>query len=204
MACCCGPQVCLCSTPANGAKATQVLAEFSNFTCFNGASSVRAVWRDFANITITNYLNDLSVYCSVLDPQPVWTPAGAVVYGFSATYSPGYCENSELSMDLVFNCNDGSGRLGGSLGFSFRRDAEPQKNQQGTEFISRCGWCGSAFTPDTCNGSSTFGSVLPAPAGNVCTMQSGTVSQMSLQYVVGTGNDFDLASYTGDITYTPL
>lgn len=208
MACCCGPQTCLCSTPPNGAKATQVLVEFLNFTCDGGASTVRPVWRDFANSTITNYLNGLSLYLSVLNPQPAGFPASMVAYGFSATYTPGYCEVSGVSMRTQFQCSNGAGTGLGSFSLGFRRDAEPQGTPlPGPPFInytSRCGWCGNAFTPDTCDGSRTFGDGFPAPAGNVCTMAQGTSSGVAFQMVLGSGNNFDIAAYTGDIRYTPL
>jgi hypothetical protein len=200
MACCCGPQVCLCSTPANGAKATQVLVEFLNFT-YNGGA--RAVWHDFASSTITNYLNGLSLYCAIVNPQPAYA-GSRIVYRFSASYSPGYCEVSGVSLEILFGCSNGAGAALGVFGFGFRRDAEPQRNPQGTAFISRCGACGSAFTPDTCDGSGTFGTPLPTPPCNVCTMASGTSFGWTLAYIIGPGNDFDIANYTGDIRYTPL
>lgn len=204
MACCCGPQVCLCSTPSNGAKATQVLVEFLNFT-YNGGA--RAVWHDFASSTITNYLNGLSLYCAIVNPQPSYAGSN-VVYRFSASYSPGYCEVSGVSLEILFRCSDGAGTGLGSFGLGFRRDAEPQGTPlPGPPFInytSRCGWCGNAFTPDTCDGSRTFGDPFPAPAGNVCTMAQGTSSGVTFQMVLGSGNNFDIAAYTGDIRYTPL
>lgn len=190
MACCCAPQACLCSTPSNGAKATQVVAEFSDFT---GGAGVRASWSAFATTAIPNFLNGLAVYAQVLDPQPSWTPSGQVVYGFSQTYANGNCELLGVSLFLQYKCSDGSSGANSQLFFSFKKDSTAPST--GT-----CGWAPSGIN----EGSYTLGDRLWITNDcNVCTNAAGTLRTVTFNYVVGYGSTFDTTSYSGKVKLTP-
>jgi len=201
MACCCAPQACLCTTPANGVKAAQVLAEFSDFS---GGDNARAVWRDFATNDVPDFLNGLAIYTDILEPQPAWTPPGRVVYGFSASYDDGPCTPMSLSLFLQFQCDGGgAGEQNVDINFEFRKDSDPQTipGNPVSVIVARCGL---GITGSVERGSRTPGNTPILVDCNVCTKAAGALNSTTIEYRIGLGNTFDTVFYTGNVKLTPL
>ena len=201
MACCCGPQVCLCTTPENSVKASQVLAEFSDFS---GGENAREVWRDFATNDVPDFLNGLAIYTSILDPQPAGTPSSQVVYGFSASYDDGPCTLMNLSIFMPFECAGGNAaQQNVDINFQFRKDSDPQ-TIPGNPVSIIVARCGLGTTGSVERGSNTPGNTPILVDCNVCTKAAGALNSTSIEYRIGLGGTFDTVFYTGNVKLTPL
>lgn len=207
MACCCGPQVCLCSTPPGGVKASQVLIQLSGFSPSPPANPafLREQWRDFALSTITGALNGISVY---LAPTVIPGITGAT-YAFNQTFSSGPCSLLSINAVANFRCDDGSSSGGARVTIRFRAPASPQFAVDGALLTT----CGLQNPPGDENSPGAFSVVDSfATNANVCTMQAGSPQSCRFAFFIGgnrTAYPFmalpdNGCDYFGNATVTPI